>query len=209
MAGKTFAKPLKTAHPNQNASKNSAAAKHRALAALLESRTIVAAAQKAQIGESTLRRWLREDEDFQQQLRHHRQQALGHVALPVQQRAASSNAPPKPSRPCSTTWRRKKRVEPGRAAMLRTALDFAFRADSYNDLAERLDALERAAEDQKSGTKYKDEPFPARQEDQGGPGDTDLLAVLPPPYVRAGKSAGRGFVHDGQAHTRTLRGSTE
>jgi hypothetical protein len=62
--------------------------------------------------------------------------------------------------------------------MLRTALDFAFRAGSYNDLAERLDTLERAAEDQKSGTQNKDEPFPARQEDQGGPGDTDLLAVL-------------------------------
>jgi hypothetical protein len=144
MAGKTFAKPLKTAHQNQNqnASKNSAAAKDRALAALLDSRTIVAAAPKAQIGESTLRRWLREDDDFQQQLRHHRQQALGHVALRLQQRAASSKGPAGPSMPCSTNLASEKRVEPGRAAMLRTALDVAFRAASYNDLAERLDALE-------------------------------------------------------------------
>ncbi len=34
----------------------------RALAALLEARSIAAAARKARVGDSTLRRWLREDE---------------------------------------------------------------------------------------------------------------------------------------------------
>ena len=40
----------------------------RAIAALLTSRTIVAAARKADVGERTLRRWLKKD-DFQSHLR--------------------------------------------------------------------------------------------------------------------------------------------
>jgi hypothetical protein len=170
MARKTFAKPLKTAHRDQNASKHSTA-KDRALAALLESRTIVAAAQKAQIGESTLRCWLRDDEDFQQKLRHQRQQALGHVALRLQQRASEA------VEALFDNLASENRVEPGRAAMLRTALDFAFRAGSYNDLADRLDALERAAANPKTG-KQDEGAFPERQQNQGGPDDTGLLAVL-------------------------------
>ena len=42
---------------------------YRALMALLESPSIVAAARKAEVGESTLREWLRKDEDFQALLR--------------------------------------------------------------------------------------------------------------------------------------------
>ena len=167
MARKTFVKPLKTAHHKQNTQKSSATAKDRALAALLDSRTIVAAAQKAQVGESTLRRWLRDDEEFQRQLRQQRQQALGHVALRLQQRASEA------VEVLFDNLASEKRVEPGRAAMLRTALDFAFRAGSYNDLAERLNALERAAKERKPGTANTNGAFPGR-EDQDGPDTTDL-----------------------------------
>ena len=130
---KTHAEPLKTAHPAPKTQNNP---KQRALAALLESRTIVAAAKQARIGESTLRRWLREDESFQRDLRHQREAALGHVALRLQQRASEA-VEALFDQIASTN-----RVEPGRAAMLRTALDFAFRAGSYNDLADRIAELE-------------------------------------------------------------------
>jgi hypothetical protein len=172
MATKTFAKPLKTAHHKEKAHKSSDTNKDRALAALLESRTIVAAAQKAQVGESTLRRWLREDEEFQQKLRQRRQQALGHVALRLQQRASEA------VEALFDSLASDKRVEPGRAAMLRTALDFAFRAGSYNDLAERLDTLERAAEDRKSAPQSTNDVLPRRHEDQSNGDHPDLLAAL-------------------------------
>ena len=46
MARKTFVKPLKTAHQSAKPPKDSLAAKDRSLAALLESRTIVAVWQR-------------------------------------------------------------------------------------------------------------------------------------------------------------------
>ena len=74
MGKKTSVKPLKTAHGTPT---GLMASQERAIAALLDSRTIVATAQKAEIGESTLRRWLREDELFQTKLRQLREEALG------------------------------------------------------------------------------------------------------------------------------------
>jgi hypothetical protein len=44
----------------------------------------------------------------------------------------------------------KDRIEPGRAALVRTALDFAFRAGSYTDLAERIEELEQEAARQRA-----------------------------------------------------------
>jgi len=59
----------------------------RALMALLESPSIAAAARKAEVGESTLRQWLREDEDFQAMLRLIRHETLSHVTTRLQQEA--------------------------------------------------------------------------------------------------------------------------
>ena len=48
----------------------------RAITALMESPSIVAAAEKAELNERTIRRWLRDDERFQAALRHIRTEAL-------------------------------------------------------------------------------------------------------------------------------------
>ncbi len=56
----------------------------RAIEALLASRSIAAAARQAEVGESSLRRWLREDDNFQNKLRRIREQALSHAALQLQ-----------------------------------------------------------------------------------------------------------------------------
>jgi hypothetical protein len=154
MSRKTFAKPLKSAHGGQKPQKSPANGKDRALAALLDSNTIVAAAQRAEVGESTLRRWLREDGDFQQKLSQQRQEALGHVALRLQQRTSEA------VEALFDSIHSEKRVEPGRAAMLRTALDFAFRAGAYNDLAERLELLEQVAKED------RENPRPANKHQQ-------------------------------------------
>jgi hypothetical protein len=142
MGKKTSVKPLKTAHSTPT---GLMASQERAIAALLDSRTIVAAAQKAEIGESTLRRWLREDELFQTKLRQLREEALGHVSLRLQQRASDA------VEALFDNIASANRIEPGRAALLRTALDFAFRAGSYNDLADRIQALEVAQQDGNPG----------------------------------------------------------
>jgi len=81
--------PLKTADsPNHGNHLNGLTTRQdRAIAALLESPSIAAAARKAEVGESTLRQWLREDEDFQAMLRLTRHETLSHVTTRLQQEA--------------------------------------------------------------------------------------------------------------------------
>ncbi len=111
----------------------------RAITALLESRSVAAAARQANVGQSTLRRWLREDENFQTVLRHLREEALGHASLRLQQSASIA---------VDTLYNllaSKNPIEPGRASLVRAALDFAFRSGAYCDLADRIAALENGA----------------------------------------------------------------
>ena len=90
--GKSFSEnPLKSA---QKRSKNVSPrdgvtpSQQRALVALAEARSIVAAARTAGVGESSIRRWLREDERFQTKLRQVREEALSHASLRLQQGAS-------------------------------------------------------------------------------------------------------------------------
>ena len=48
----------------------------RAIRPMLTERSIAAAARQANVGQSTLRRWLREDDNFQNKLRQLREEAL-------------------------------------------------------------------------------------------------------------------------------------
>ncbi len=114
-------------------------AQERAVTALLGSRSIAAAARQAGVPERTLHRWLRQDKDFQDELRHLRQQALGHAAARLQHGASSA------ADAMFTLFDSQQPIELARALLIRTALDFAFRAGSYADLADRLDALEKTA----------------------------------------------------------------
>ncbi len=143
--GKSFSdNPLKSA---QKRSKNVSPrdgvtpSQQRALVALVEARSIVAAARTAGVGESSIRRWLRQDERFKTKLRQLREEALLHASLRLQQGA---------SRAVETMLeliQSKDRIEVGRASLVRTAIDLAFRSGAYSDLAERVAALEDNAPD--------------------------------------------------------------
>ena len=126
-------KPLKTAHSSRKSDRQK-----RAITALLDSSSLVAAASRAEIGESTLRRWLHEDEQFQTKLRQLREEALGQASLRLQQSASLA------VERLFDLLASKDRIEPGRASLVRTAIDFAFRSGAYSDLAERIAALENA-----------------------------------------------------------------
>ena len=108
----------------------------RAIQALLTSRSIAAAARQAKVGESSLRRWLREDDNFQDKLRRLREQSLSHAALQLQEGVSKAVGI------LYDLMEREKRVEPGRASLIRTALDYGFRSSIYSDVIERVKTLE-------------------------------------------------------------------
>ena len=111
----------------------------RAVTAMLTARSIAAAARAAEVGESSLRRWLRQDENFQTKLRGLREEALSQGALKLQ------NGVPEAVETLYRLIARDKGVEPGRASLVRTALEFAYRSSVYNDVMERLKILEKQA----------------------------------------------------------------
>lgn len=108
-----------------------------ALMALLDSPSIVAAARKVQVDERTIRRWLKEDDVFQDRLRDLRAEALSGAANKLQSEAYTVV-----SALHDLIRDKENKVEPGRAALIRTALDFAFRAGAYTDLVDRIADIE-------------------------------------------------------------------
>jgi hypothetical protein len=118
--------------------------------ALLEAPSVAAAARQSGIGVRTLYRWLNEDLDFQDELRETRARSLDHAATRLQSTAQQA------VQTLVDLLASKDQPEPGRAALVRTALDFAFRAGAYSDLAERIDLLEEAAEELKEKDKTHD-----------------------------------------------------
>ena len=133
----------------------------RAIRAMLTARSIAAAARQADVGQSTLRRWLREDENFQNKLRQFREQALSHAALMLQQGAARAVAIMykliQSGRP----------IEPGRVSLIRTAIEYAFRSAVYCDIIERVKALEKARR-QNQPVAGNPRPPPTRSQPQNG-----------------------------------------
>ena len=110
----------------------------RALVALVECRSIAAAARQAQVGDRTLRRWLHEDARFQARLRQLNQESLAHARLRLN-RGASDVV-----EMMFDLIKSPDRVESARVTLVRTALDFAFRSGAYSDLTGRVVALEAA-----------------------------------------------------------------
>ncbi len=109
----------------------------RAVAALLESRSIAAAARKAEIGERSLRRWLSEHDDFKRSLRRAREQSLAHATARLQATSVAA------VNHLSDALDSDKHIEPGRATLIRAAIDFAFKTSAHMDFVERLQALEQ------------------------------------------------------------------
>lgn len=148
-SGQKRSKPAKSGHnasgqetgadPESNLKPN----QQQALIALLEERSIAAAARRTGIGERTIRRWLDENDDFQDELRRLRQQQLSHAATRLQSTAGEA------VQAMLDLLASKDRIEPGRAVLVRTALDFAFRAGAYTDLAGRIEYLEEEVRKQR------------------------------------------------------------
>ena len=109
----------------------------RAVTALLESPSITAAASQAEVGERSLRRWLSENDNFKQSLRRAREQSLAHATARLQ--GASVAAVNHLSKALEDV----KHIEPGRATLIRAAIEFAFKISAHMDFVERLEALEQ------------------------------------------------------------------
>ncbi len=110
-----------------------------ALPALLTCPTIRAAAKQAGVSERSMRRWMHEDEHFQRTLRQLRNEALGQAATHLQQGAIQAVGA------MYDLIDSDRLIETGRATLIRTALDFAFRSGAYGDLADRIADLEKSA----------------------------------------------------------------
>ena len=108
-----------------------------ALVALLMAPSVAAAARQSGVGERSIHRWLHEDVHFQKKLRQLRQEALGQASSRLQQAASDAVAA------MYQLIQSDRPIESGRASLIRTALDFAYRAGARDD-------LERAAPDVKT-----------------------------------------------------------
>ena len=108
----------------------------KALAALIRSPTIEAAAQEAGIGYSTLRRWLKDDADFQQA---YREELDGLVADAAAQAKQSLS-------PALSTLREivEDQTLPGavRVSAARALLDAALKLTEITDILPRLEMIE-------------------------------------------------------------------
>ncbi len=131
----------------------------RTIRAMLTARSIAAAARQADVGQSTLRRWIREDDNFQNKLRQFRERALSHAALMLQQGPAQAVCI------MYELIQHEGRIDPGRVSLIRTAIEFAFRAAVYCDIIERVKALEKAQRQPAAGNPR---PTPARIQPQNG-----------------------------------------
>ncbi|MBQ3277490.1 MAG: hypothetical protein IJH47_10675 [Oscillospiraceae bacterium] len=111
----------------------------RALAALIRSPTIEAAAQDAGVGYSTLRRWIKEDAEFQQA---YQEELAGLVADAAAQAKQSLS-------PALSTLREilEDQTLPGavRVSAARALLDYGLKLTEIADIIPRLEALENDA----------------------------------------------------------------
>ena len=117
-------------------------AQKRAIPALLSAPSITEAARESKVSKRSIFRWLRENAPFQDALAEARQQALAHAATRLQHFAGET------VETMQGLLQSDRHIEPGRASLVRTALDFAFRAGAYDDLQRRLRQLEKQAQEQ-------------------------------------------------------------
>ncbi len=108
----------------------------RAIGALLTARSVAAAARQANVGESSIRRWLHEDENFQLKLRGLRDESLTHAAFQLQQGASEAAGVMRDVVKGDT------RVDSARASIIRAAVEFGFRSRIYDDVVSRLKVVE-------------------------------------------------------------------
>ena len=110
----------------------------RALVALLECRSIAAAARQAQVGDRTLRRWLHEDVHFQTRLRQLSQESLAHATLRLHNGASDA------VHMTFVLIESPERIESPRVTRARTSRKASGRSGYYRDLRRRVTSLEAA-----------------------------------------------------------------
>lgn len=117
-----------------------------AVLALLTEPTIRKAAEKTGVNESTLWRWMQE-EDFKKQYQQAKQEAVGQATSRLRQSMTAAvdalvDMAENPKTPAIA-----------RANAARTLLEFGFKAHENEDIQKRMDALEEAlSEDEKKST---------------------------------------------------------
>ena len=128
--------PSATIHstvPDQGLTKS----QERAIAALLESRSIESAARRAGVKLASLRRWMRDDEGFQSRMSEIRRKAHSDMKKRLREGAL------KAIDDLINLAAAKKLLPRGKASLIRTLVEFAFRPPRYyTDIQERLSALE-------------------------------------------------------------------
>ncbi len=108
----------------------------KAVAALLETRTIAAAARAAQVSERTLYRWLNQDA-FRDEVKQARRAAVAQATARLQNLSSSAVE--------TLEQMLNDSVQPtvARVGTVRTALQYAYRASEVDDLSDRIAALEK------------------------------------------------------------------
>lgn len=118
-----------------------------AVMALLTEPTIKQAAEKADIAESTLWRWMQE-EGFKEQYEQAKREAVSHATTRLRQSMTSAIDA------LVDMAENPKTSAMARATAARTLLEFAFKAHENEDIQKRMDALEEAlSEDEKKSWK--------------------------------------------------------
>ncbi len=114
----------------------------KAIAALLATNTVAAAAEAAGVGYTSLRRWLKEDNDFRREY----ERELAGLVTDAAARAKQSMAP------ALSVLREIVEDEEGPAAVrvsaARSLLEYAVKLAELTDVLSRLDELERRLEEQ-------------------------------------------------------------
>jgi len=109
----------------------------RAIAALHRSPSIAAAADEAGVEITSLHRWMRHDEGFQSKMRQIRRERQVKLDKQLQKTALAAIAN------LIDLAQAKQLVEPARASLIRTVVEFAFRPPRhYADIQDRVTAVE-------------------------------------------------------------------
>ncbi len=128
--------PSATIHstvPDQGLTKS----QERAIAALLDSPSIESAARRAGVELASLRRWMRDDEGFQSRMSEIRRKAHSDMTKRLREGALEAIDD------LIDLVTAKKLVPRGKASLIRTLVEFAFRPPRYYaDIEERLSAVE-------------------------------------------------------------------
>jgi len=149
----------KEASENTAPPRPSSAKREKALAALLVSPTIAAAAKTARVGETTLFRWLQEPA-FQEAYRAARLQVLSAATMQLRQATGAAVDTLRRNLTCGNAG-----AEIRAAA---TILEMAYKSAEVEDLAARVEEMGRFLKQQQEEAQTEGRPYATAQQQRGG-----------------------------------------